>query len=317
MPWSAAERYGHKNMKKRLLSLLLALAMCLSLNVPAFAVDTKEYYKQTTPVVDSLGNTTFSESIETENELVVKVYVNNVLSQICKTNKKTLNATVTLYNGKRTTTQSISLSSHVSSTSNLDSYSQVQQGILGAGTRGALIVGSSGYDNVRSCSATYKQTYFTCTAYSRLTELPNARYDAHVLNFSVGTAVGAIISALLLNYNAAAVTVATLLDLGLPIVGGVLVDSITQTVCLTTLEIDTMAYTMSTLSAHIDNSYNRVMVSLTADGPYYSFDCYVTSPYNTWTQTVSNNAAAAYAEKYYFYTMPNLELPVDTLNWRS
>ena len=296
-------------MVKKFTSLVLALIMCLSLCVPTLALNNQQNGDDL-EVVDSLGNKMRSTFEIYDGAYHICVFVNDVLTQQAITNIDTGKGVLKLFDDSfRSSPEEIyyDLSDYVeeilvSPTSEI--ISSETYSITGRYRTDYTYQGSILYGDTKTAA------YET-----------GGRYYGRVLNFSAGDAVALVLSALAGYFTGdAKVTIATLEALGIPVVGGKIVDHFTKEVYYTNFKVATRVYFDGIYTANVYQMYDKVLVSLDAveeeqGGNYthYADDYYGYDIVDSFSRYAATASALAFYEKYGIGTNPDLKLPITSL----
>lgn len=296
-------------MAKKFTSLVLALIMCLSLCVPTLALNNQQNGDDL-EVVDSLGNKMRSTFEIYDGAYHICVFVNDVLTQQAITNIETGEGVLNLFDASsRSSSDEIhyNLSDYVkeipvSPTSEIipsETYS---------------ITGRYRTDYTYQGSILYGDT--KTAAYET-----GGRYYGRVLNFSAGDVVALVLSALAGYFTGdGKVTIATLGALGIPVVGGKIVDHFTKEVYYTNFKVATRVYFDGIYTANVYQMYDKVLVSIDAvvdeqggKSTHYADDYYGYDIVASFSRYAATASSLAFYEKYGIGTNPDLKLPITSI----
>lgn len=283
---------------KKIISLVLTLAMficCVPTGVLAAEVENSGEF--------------LYDMEETATQIITTAYKDGVMIQRATTNKETTETVLELFDGDTVTVEYYTLNDHIKDvdlasipdpamefepTYSYDIYKRIRTDYL---YQGAIMYGD-----------TYTMAHETSRA---------DRYEGHTLQFSAGTAASVIYNAMKVALKlAAGVTIsqAMLIELGFEIAGGVLIDSITTTVCFTKYYVSTKVYFNGTLTVHANNTYSDIIVAAGAGGvDHYSSGLLGYDVVSSWASTCCSNGAVAFQDKYVTGHNPDLALPITSI----
>lgn len=147
------------------------------------------------------------------------------------------------------------------------------------------------------------------------------RYYGRVLNFSAGDVVALVLSALAGYFTGdGKVTIATLGALGIPVVGGKIVDHFTKEVYYTNFKVATRVYFDGIYTANVYQMYDKVLVSIDAvvdeqggKSTHYADDYYGYDIVASFSRYAATASSLAFYEKYGIGTNPDLKLPITSI----
>ncbi len=296
-------------MAKKFTSLVLALIVCLSLCVPTLALNNQQNGDDL-EVVDSLGNKMRSTFEIYDGAYHICVFVNDVLTQQAITNIDTGEGVLKLFDDSfRSSPDEIhyNLSDYVKEIS-ISPTSEIIP------SETYSITGRYRTDYTYQGSILYGDT--KTAAYET-----GGRYYGRVLNFSAGDTVALVLSALAGYFTGnGKVTIATLGALGIPVVGGKIVDHFTKEIYYTNFKVATRVYFDGIYTANVYQMYNKVLVSIDAveaeqgiDSVHYSDDYYGYDIVASFSRYAATASSLAFYEKYGIGTNPDLKLPITSI----
>lgn len=297
-------------MEKKMLSLLVTLAMVFSC-VPAQALDVHDDSLE--PVVfsgrmvEELGSEVMSITEETDDQYITEVYVDNILQQRAIANKESTITILEMYdeNGDLELSSTYNLSENVS---DID--------LTNRPASAAELIPTDDFDIYKKYRTDYlyQGNILYGDTYTMAHELSESfRYEGHMLEFGVGTAVGVVVSALLLYYGGE-FTVAALRDLGIATGAGVLTDYLLSEVCFTKYRVITKAYFDDIYTVNAGNTYDKVVVRAGASGnDHYTTGYYGYDIVDSWASYCCSNGVVAFQDKYVTLHNPNLKLPITSI----
>jgi len=301
-------------MKKKMMSLALAVVMCLSLCVPAFATDNINGTVQPeirATVADENGNVISSVTRETDSDYIVEIYSGGYMSQKATTNKATKITELEMFDNQENiiSEQTYDLKEHVSPVAQEDILAPMMEL---EPTDSFDIYGRYRTDYTYNGSILYGDTYTMAHELSS-----SYRYESHMIQFSAGTAVGVVLSVLIAYYGGA-ITIATIGEIGLPTAAGVLVDYVRTTVCFTKYRVVTKVYFNGTYTVNAGNTYDKVLVAAGTGGSmHYSTDYYGYDIINSWASYCCSSGVLAFRDKYVTGAKPNLSLPITSIPYNG
>ena len=302
---------------KKFTSFTLAFAMVVNmLAVCVFAAnDSPEinhgFYGEI--YVDTAGNEIETEIKETDNQYIVKVYVNDILDSTTISDKTTWEATEITYEEEEP----------IATTYDLHDYLE----IVYEETSGEMPLGE--IENTSSTSYSIINRYRTDYLYKGdilYADTKTAAYEPSIqnrhqetiLNFTAGDGVGLVISVLCNAFTFTGFTVGTLIGLGLPVLGTKVADSFTRKVWKTDFVVKTKVYFEGIYTGLISQTYTDVMVSEITKPNNERETYYVDDLYGydiVWGQSsyAASGCAVAFSDKYITGHNPNLKLPITRL----
>lgn len=283
---------------KKIMSLVLTLAMFICC-IPTGALAAE---------VENSGEILYDMK-ETATQIITTAYKDGEMIQRATTNKETTETVLELYDGDTVTIEYYTLNDHIE---DIDLASIPDPAMEFEPTYSYDIYKRIRTDYLYQGSIMYGDTYTMAHETSRAD-----RYEGHTLQFSKGTAASVIYNALKVALKlAAGVTIsqAMLVELGFEIAGGVLIDSITTTVCFTKYYVSTKVYFNGTLTVHANNTYSDIIVAAGAGGvDHYSSGLLGYDVVSSWASTCCSNGAVAFQDKYVTGNNPNLALPITSI----
>lgn len=301
-------------MKKKMLSLFLVFAMMFSC-VPAQAANVHDENSEAMVFSGNIEERTGSEitsvTEETDDQYITEIYVDNALQQRAIANKNSTITILEMYdeNGNLESSSEYNLSENVS---------DVDYSNKPAPT--AELIPTDDYDIYKRYRTDYlyQGAVMYGDTYTMAHELSESyRYEGHMLEFGAGTAVGLVVSALLL-YFGGEITVAALRDLGISTSAGVLVDYLRSEVCFTKYRVVTKVYFDDIYTVNAGNTYDKVIVSAGAGGnDHYTTGYYGYDIVSSWASTCCSNGAIAFHDKYVTGNNPNLALPITSIPYHG
>ena len=305
-------------MMKKVLSFVLTVVMVMSMSVTAFAAGNDvKIQKFESTIIDKNGEELTSVVQETKDSYIIEIYCDGTLDHRVTTDKQTGKAILDTYrNDKKVSRQNYDLKEHLKAIA-LDMETEnfvpsIEPLAELFPTKEFNIVKSYRTDYVYNGKILYGNTK---TMASELSS--SNRYEGHMLQFSKGTAVGLVVSALLAAYGGA-ITVTVLAELGIPVAAGVLVDTISQKVCFTKYRVVTKVWFDNIHTVYAGKTYDKVLVTAAAGGGvHYSTGYYGYDIIDSWASTCCSSGAVAFSDKYITGHNKNLQLPVTSIPYNG
>lgn len=301
-------------MRKKVLSLSLVFVMMFSC-VPAQAANIHDENLEAKIFSGSIAEKTGSEvtsvTEETDDQYITKIYVDNVLQQRAIADKNSTLTILEMYNenGNLESRSEYNLSKNVRDVDFSNKPALTAELIP---TDDFDIYNRYRTDYVYQGAIMYGDTYTMAHELSK-----NFRYEGHMLQFGLGTAVSLVVSALLL-YFGGEITVEAIKELGIATAAGVLVDSLSSEVCFTKYRIVTRVYFNNIYTVNAGNTYDKVIVRAGAGGnDHYTTGYYGYDIVSGWASYCCSNGAVAFQDKYITHTNPNLKLPLTSIPYNG
>ncbi|MCI8513431.1 MAG: hypothetical protein HFI93_02195 [Lachnospiraceae bacterium] len=289
--------------RKLLLTLLLSCSFIMSSGMTGFAQEIMQEYEEV--YVDENGVENRVLHVEADNWRRVQVYIDGVLSDETVTDKNTGEMEVTVYEGNTSKVSKCYVSDFVQDVSDeeLNQNTAVPFGVINP-------TSTYTYYNTTNTNYTYNGSILKATNYYRAYEIGN-RTGGKRLTISVGTVVSTAVSLLIgLVPGAEAITIKTLISMGVSISAGVVADYFVSDVSYTTMRIyvKTVFNGIDTAIGYRD--FNRALVSISSGRVVLLDDYYQTSIIGTVISSVAGRGAVAFSDKYITQSNPGLSLPI-------
>ena len=302
---------------KKFTSFILVFAMVINmLAISVFAAeDSSEinhgFYGGT--YVDAAGNEIETEIQETDNQYIVKVYVNGILGSTTISDKTTWEATEITYEE----------GTPLATTHDLHDYLEiVDEKIPDVMPFGEIEeTSSTSYSIINRYRTDYLykgEILYADTKTAAYEPSIRNRHEETILNFTAGDGVGLVISVLCNAFTFTGFTVGTLIGLGLPVLGAKITDSFTRKVWKTDFVVKTKVYFDGIYTGLISKTYTDIMVSeITKPNEeretYYIDDLYGYDIVWDQASNAASGCAVAFSDKYITGHNPDLRLPITSL----
>lgn len=307
-------------MKSQQFRRIIALSLCMSLLlccVPAYAAETNDNNVTngtTYSYTDENGDVITSTTIETPTGYVVNIYVNGELTQHATTDIDAEETTLTMYEDGTPilANETYDLNAFVSDVT-IESEEIIGDHIAEPAVE---LFPTTSYDiyNRYRTDYLYQGSILYGDTYTRGYEISRQnRYEDHYFEFGIGTAASVVLSALLLKYRGA-LTLKSLLDLGVSTSAGVLIDTWATTACFTEYSVSTKVYFDDIYTVIATNIYDKVIVAAGAQGiDHYTTDYYDYDIIWSWSSYCCSSGAVAFYDKYISGNNPSLTLPIRSI----